>query len=163
MEGSIATAGAQIEQALEHAHSCGVLQVDIGPHNVLLDWAENVKLTDFAGSSIDGSAPLVEPSPHFEHPSMPATNLSPRSEIFALGSTIYELDTTSKPYEGKADKEIERLFSAQDFPDTSTLVLGEAVTKCWKAEYKNIGEAREDIMRIQKKFEEGQRAWWGKR
>jgi serine/threonine protein kinase len=33
---------AQIAQALEHAHSCGVLQVDIGPHNVLLDWAENI-------------------------------------------------------------------------------------------------------------------------
>jgi hypothetical protein len=31
-------------------------------------------------------------------------------------------------------------------------VLGEVVTKCWKAEYKNIGEAGEDIMRIQKKF-----------
>jgi serine/threonine protein kinase len=53
---------AQIVQALQHAHSRGVLQVDIGPHNVLLDWNENVKLGDFAGSSIDGSAPSVLPS-----------------------------------------------------------------------------------------------------
>ena len=67
---------AQIAQALEYTHSRGVLQVDIGPHNVLLDWDENVKLTDFAGSSIDGSIPLVLPSAHSEHPDMPTTKPS---------------------------------------------------------------------------------------
>ena len=124
---------AQIAQALEHAHLCGVLQVDIGSHNVPLDWAENVKLTDFAGSSIDGSAPSVLPSAHSEHPSMLATKPSLQSEIFALGFTIYELETTRQPYYDRTDTEIERLFSVQDFPDTSALVLREVVTKCWKA------------------------------
>ena len=85
---------------------------------------------------------------------MPATKPSLQSEIFALGSTIYELETTRQPYYDKLDSEIERLFGAQDFPDTSALVLGEVVAKCWKAEYKNIGEAREDIMHIQEKLED---------
>jgi hypothetical protein len=103
---------------------------------------------------------------------MPATKPSLHSEIFALGSTIYELETTRQPYDGKLDLEIERLFGAQDFPDTSALVLGEVIAKCWKAEYKNIGEASEDIMHIQKKLEDkrtntaqnkDEKAWWGKR
>jgi hypothetical protein len=103
---------------------------------------------------------------------MPATKPSPQSEIFALGSTIYELETTHQPYYDKTDTEIERLFSAQDFPDTSALVLSEIVMKCWKAEYENIGEVREDIMCVKKKFESNyanttqnkdQRVWWGKR
>jgi hypothetical protein len=60
-------------------------------------------------------------------------------------------------------------FGAQDFPDTGALVLGEVVAKCWKTEYKNIGE---DIMHIQKKLEDkrtdtaqnnDEKAWWGKR
>jgi hypothetical protein len=51
-------------------------------------------------------------------------------------------------------------------------VLGEVVAKCWRAGYKNIGEAREDIMHIQKKLEDkrtnttqdrDEKAWWGKR
>jgi hypothetical protein len=51
-------------------------------------------------------------------------------------------------------------------------VLGEVVAKCWKVEYKNIGEAKEDIMHIQKKLEDkhtnaaqnkDERAWWSKR
>jgi hypothetical protein len=96
----------------------------------------------------------VLPSAHSEHPGMPATKPSLQSEIFALGSTIYELETTRQPYYDKLDSEIERLFGAQDFPDTSALVLGEVVAKCWKAEYKNIGEAREDIMHIQEKLED---------
>ena len=162
----------QIAEALQHAHSLSILQVDIGPHNVLLDWNENVKLSDFAGSSIDGSAPSVLPSAHSEHPGMPTTEPSLLSEIFALGSTIYEIETTRQPYYDKLDSEVERLFGAQDFPDTDALVLGEVVTKCWKAEYKNVGEAIEDIMHVRKELEDkckhaarnsDEKVWWGKR
>jgi serine/threonine protein kinase len=57
---------AQIAQALQHAHSRGVLQVDIGPHNVLLDWNENVKLSHRSKSAILLAmlAPFVGPSLH---------------------------------------------------------------------------------------------------
>lgn len=152
----------QIAQALQHAHSCGVLQVDIGPHNVLLDWAENAKLSDFAGSSIDGSVPSVLPSTRSEHPNIQATNPSRQSEIFALGSTLYEMETTQQPYDDKTDTEIERLFSVGDFPNTSALLLGKVIMKCWKVEYMNIGEAIEDIMYIQEKLK-SKRSWWRNR
>ncbi len=66
----------QTTQALQHIHSRGVMQVDIGPHNILLDWDENVKLSDFVGSSLDGSEPMVFPSAHSEHPDMPTANPS---------------------------------------------------------------------------------------
>lgn len=120
----------QISQALRHAHSRHVFQVDIGPHNILLDWSENAKLSDFAGSSIDGSAPSVLPSPHSEHPNMPSTKPSIQSEMFALGSTLYEVETTQRPYHDKSDKDIEELFRAGDYPDTSALMLGEVIRKC---------------------------------
>ena len=90
--------------------------------------------------------------------------------MFALGSTIYEIETTRQPYYDKTDTEIEKLFIAQDFLDTSALVLGEVITKCWKAEYENVGEAREDIIYIQKILEnkrthaaqkKDEKVWWG--
>ncbi|KAF2003267.1 kinase-like protein [Amniculicola lignicola CBS 123094] len=139
----------QIMQALQHVHSRTVLQVDIGPHNMLLDQDENVKLSDFAGSSIDGSTPTVAPSPHSEHPNIPATQPSIQSEIFALGSSLYEMETTQQPYHDKTDKEIEKLFIAGEFPDTRALLLGDVISKCWTVKYKDVGEALRDIQRLE--------------
>ncbi|KAF2254544.1 kinase-like protein [Trematosphaeria pertusa] len=140
----------QISQALQHAHSRCVFQVDIGPHNILLDGFEDAKLSDFAGSSIDGSAPSVLPSPHSQYPNMLKPSI--QSEMFALGSTLYEIETTQQPYCDKSDKDVEELFRAGDFPDTSALMLGEVISKCWRAEYEDVGEAVKDITRIQRKY-----------
>ncbi|KAI0830947.1 hypothetical protein F5Y06DRAFT_281943 [Hypoxylon sp. FL0890] len=57
----------QIAEALRHIHLHGVKQVDIGTYNAMLDWNEDVKLSDFAGSSIDDSEPTVAPSAHSTH------------------------------------------------------------------------------------------------
>jgi serine/threonine protein kinase len=139
----------QTAQALQHVHSRGVMQVDIGPHNILLDWDENAKLSDFAGSSIDGSEPTVFPSAHSEHPDMPTANPSVQSELFALGSTLYEIETTYKPYPDKNDGELARLFKANKFPDTRELILGKVIIKCWMARYKEASQAVVDIRHIQ--------------
>jgi hypothetical protein len=86
---------------------------------------------------------------------MPMTKPSLQSEIFALGSTRYEVETTRQPYCDKTDTEIERLFSAQVFPATRALVLGNVVAECWKMEYKNIGKAN-----VQIRYDVKARAWW---
>lgn len=100
------------------------MQVDIGAHNALLDWDENVKLSDFAGSSIDGSSPTVFPSRKSQNLNLAEDKPSVQSEIFALGSMLYEVETTKQPCYDKSDSELERLFSRGDFPDISALVLG---------------------------------------
>lgn len=152
----------QITQALHYLHSRGVFQVDIGPHNVLLDWEENVKLSDFAGSSIDGSNPTVQPSTRSEHPNIPTIPPSVQSEIFALGSMLYEVETTRKAYHDKTEMEIEELFCAGKFPDTSGLMLAEVITKCWRVEYKNVEEVTEDIKKMldPNSTNKAQRGWW---
>ena len=139
----------QTAQALQHIHSRGVMQVDIGPHNILLDRNENAKLSDFAGSSLGGSEPMVFPSAHSEHPDMPAVNPSIRSELFALGSTVYEMETTYKLYPDKTDGELSKLFKANKFPETRELILGKVITKCWMACYKDASQAVVDIRYIQ--------------
>jgi serine/threonine protein kinase len=139
----------QIAQAFQHIHSRGVLQVDVGAYNVLLDQHETAKLSDFAGSSLDGSKPLVAPSSHSEHPDFPSTTPSIQSELFALGSMLYEIETTGKPYPDKNDGELEELFKAAKYPDTGELVLGEVITSCWMAQYKDAGEVVLDVQNIQ--------------
>lgn len=89
------------------------------------------------------------PSAYSEHPNIPAAKPSIQSELFAFSSTLYEIETTYKPYPDKNDQELEELFKAEKFPDTGELILGEVVTKCWMAQYKDASKAVVDIQRIQ--------------
>lgn len=85
----------QITTSMAFVHSRNVLHGDISCNNVFLDENLNTKVGDFAGSSIDGEAPLIYYESNHEHPEMP--DISIKSEIFALGSTFYEIMTGSKP------------------------------------------------------------------
>ncbi|KAI1656543.1 kinase-like protein [Daldinia decipiens] len=139
----------QVAEALRYIHSCGVKQVDIGTYNVLLDWDENAKLSDFAGSSLDGSEPTLAPSVHSTHPRLSIMQPSVQSELFAFGSLLYEVETTYKPYHDKNEGDIEDLFEADEYPDTSEMILGDVIKKCWMTQYSNASEVVADIRVIQ--------------
>lgn len=143
----------QICEGLAHVHSRNVLQVDISAANVLLDWEDNAKLSDFAGSSIDGCPSLALPSLHSEHARWAAAYLTLRSELFALGSTLYEVETTNQPYHDQEDSEILALFRRDIFPDTTKLILGHPIRKCWFGQYLDTREVVLDIQQIFNKYE----------
>jgi serine/threonine protein kinase len=108
----------QIAQALDFAHHCGVIHGDINGFNVLLDSRLSAKLADFAGSSLDGSPLLVAVTTSHEYP---GPSLSIEADIFALGSTLYELMTEARPYAGLSDAEIEKRYKRGEFAETQSL------------------------------------------
>lgn len=110
-----------------------------------------MKLSDFAGSSIDGSLPTVIPSRKSQNPNLPEDEPSVQSEIFALGSMLYEVETTRQPYQHIQDSKLEKFFSRGDFSDTRALVLGEIITGCWKSKYENVQDVTKDIERVRGK------------
>lgn len=88
----------QLAASVHFIHSRGVLHGDISCNNAFLDEALDLKLGDFAGSSIDVEPPLVCYETSHEHPQ--CQDISLQSEVFALGCALYEIMTSSKPYEG---------------------------------------------------------------
>ena len=50
----------QIAEALDFIHLSGVIHGDLTWHNILLDNGLNIKLADYAGSSLDGSEFLMQ-------------------------------------------------------------------------------------------------------
>ncbi|KAJ5770422.1 uncharacterized protein N7511_002473 [Penicillium nucicola] len=46
-------------EGLAYIHSKGIIHADVGCHNIIVDNAKHAKFIDFAGSGIDGEAPLV--------------------------------------------------------------------------------------------------------
>jgi predicted Ser/Thr protein kinase len=98
----------QICEALQFAHSKGIVHRDIKPENILLDREGNVKIADFGLVKILGSAASdsrltqdghVMGTPHYmapeqvEHPQ----EVDHRADIYSLGVVFYEMLTGELP------------------------------------------------------------------
>lgn len=71
---------------------------------------------------------------------------SEKTEIFALGSTFYEILTGRKPYEGRDDAEVERAFRQGDFPSLKALpALGAIISNCWSGQFETLTDLLRDI------------------
>jgi serine/threonine protein kinase len=134
----------QITLAFKHIHSRDVKQVDIHPRNVLLDFDDNAKLVDFAGSSLDDSEPLAFPSPRFTKQSVAVPSI--QAEIFAIGSLFYQLETTRPPYhEEESESKVSKLFDSDIFPETSSLLLRNVIDRCWNLRYSQASDILLDL------------------
>jgi len=107
----------QLFDTVRYVHSKNVLHGDISCNNVFLDQNLDVKLGDFSGSAIDGLPPLscYETSHELSH-----EDISARTELFALGSTVYEIMTGSAPYKDLSDEQVFAVFSEGRYPDYKT-------------------------------------------
>ena len=124
----------QILETIVFIHSRGILHGDISCNNIFLDENLNAKVGDFAGSSIDGLDSLVCYETRYDHPS--TEKVSFKSEIFALGSLMYEILTGSRPYEDLSDRDIETAYAREDYPDLRSLTMfKDVISKCWHREY----------------------------
>jgi serine/threonine protein kinase len=89
--------GVTLCDALEHAHSLGVLHLDIKPANILLENGEQPKLTDFGLSAIhrDGlNSRGIIGTPQYMSPEQAANardEISTSSDIYSLGAVLYAM------------------------------------------------------------------------
>ncbi|EGD85411.1 serine/threonine protein kinase [Trichophyton rubrum D6] len=150
----------QILRGLQHLHSHSVYQFDIGCHNILLDFNNNVKLSDFSGSLIDDGKVEVAPETRSTHPCLINhwhMSLKPtvKMELFAVGTVLYEMSTIYKPYQDKGDSEVEKLYLKGLFPDTTGMLLGNIIQKCWTDKYHDTKEVIEDLLQIEPGLSDG--------
>jgi serine/threonine protein kinase len=133
----------QLFDAIRFIHSKSVLHGDISCNNIFLDDSLNVKLGDFAGSAIDDLPPLVCYETSHE---LPSEDISARTELFALGSTTYEIMTGSKPYKDLPDHEVSAAFSEGRYPDLESIsAFRNTIRRCWRQNYATAEEAFQDV------------------
>jgi hypothetical protein len=101
-----AAAGAKVAEALAAAHTLGVLHRDVKPNNILISRFGEPALADFGVSCLldsSSSASVLDVfSPQHAAPELMTRGvLTASSDIYALGSTLYQLLTGRPPFGGE--------------------------------------------------------------
>ncbi|MCW5775382.1 MAG: serine/threonine protein kinase [Phycisphaeraceae bacterium] len=100
----------QVAEALEHAHSKGLVHRDVKPKNVMLTKEGVAKLADMglARAITDKEAAEAEAgkafgTPYYISPEQirGEKNIGPPADIYSLGATLYHMVTGSVPFDGK--------------------------------------------------------------
>jgi serine/threonine protein kinase len=139
----------QVCEALQYAHSQGVIHRDIKPANVLLTQEGRAKLADFGLARPITLAPgmtaasMVMGTPGYMAPEQLAGKIDHRADIYALGVMLYEMLTGSPP------------MGAFDLPSVRAHVdarLDQVVIKAMRQapeqRYQNVSELRDEVQRI---------------
>ncbi|MFW6052008.1 MAG: serine/threonine-protein kinase, partial [Myxococcota bacterium] len=99
--------GAEMADALAHAHAQGVVHRDFKPHNVLLTPQGHPKITDFGLAKIAREGPkltqvgAIMGSPAYMSPEQAAGGETDhRADVYAFGVTLYQMVVGRCPFEG---------------------------------------------------------------
>jgi tRNA A-37 threonylcarbamoyl transferase component Bud32 len=97
-----------IAEAIHFAHQRGTLHRDLKPQNILIDAADQPRITDFGLAKTTSDSQLTQSgvimgSPSYMPPEQAAGRLGeigPASDVYSLGAMLYELLTGRPPFRG---------------------------------------------------------------
>jgi serine/threonine-protein kinase len=132
----------QICAGLAAAHERGVLHRDLKPANVMIDGDGHVRLTDFGLAALAGSVDNVRAgTPAYMAPEqLTGREVTPRSDIYALGLVLYELFTGKRAFEASTLNELLKLHESSSVRTPSSVVrdldptIERAILRCLEAE-----------------------------
>jgi tetratricopeptide (TPR) repeat protein len=97
--------GIQVARALAHAHGAGLLHRDLKPGNVFLTESGGVKVMDLGLAHFFGQPTGLSGTPAYMAPEQwKGEAQDGRTDVFALGVTLFEMLTARRPYEVRNDR-----------------------------------------------------------
>jgi WD40 repeat protein/Flp pilus assembly protein TadD len=153
----------QVAEALAHAHGQGILHRDIKPSNLLLDMQGTVWVTDFGLAKSEDAGGLTQTGDlvgtlRYMAPERFNGKSDPRSDLYGLGVTLYELLTLRPAFaESDHNRLLQRVLHDEpsrprklnpEVPrDLETVVL-KAIAKEPGQRYASAAELADDLRRF---------------
>ncbi len=162
--GKVLDISLQICEALEHAHSNGVIHRDIKPHNILVNKYNLVKVADFGiaravtNKTITNNDNTLGSVNYLSPEQARGGYVDKKSDIYSLGIVMYELLTGELPFKGDSPISIalkhvnERVLPPSRINKEISARVDEIVLKCTNNKstmrYNDVSEVMEDIKKI---------------
>jgi serine/threonine protein kinase/tetratricopeptide (TPR) repeat protein len=162
----IAQLGVDAADALDHAHGLGILHRDVKPANLLIDRHGAVWITDFGLArfpselSLTGTGDVVGTLRYMSPEQALARRgvVDQRTDVYALGVTLYELLTLRIAFDGRDHQELLRQIALEEptsprrlnpaVPRDLETIVGKAMSKDLSCRYTTAQELASDLRRF---------------
>ena len=159
----MARIGLQVAEALEYANRQGVLHRDVKPSNLLLDPKGNVWVADFGLAKAADAEDLTHSGDivgtvHYMAPERFAGTCDARSDVYALGLTLYELLALRPAFEASDRHELMRRVMSQEpeglrgpvpnIPRDLETIIQKAIAREPVERYPSAAALAEDLQRF---------------
>ncbi|MCA9147911.1 MAG: protein kinase [Planctomycetales bacterium] len=161
----VAQLGEQAANALHFAHEQGVVHRDVKPANLMLDTSGKVYVTDFGLARIESDASLTMTGDLIgtlrymapEQALGKRVSIDHRTDVYALGATLYELATLRPIFDGTNREELLHLVATQqpiapcrvadDFPRELETIICKSLSKDPEDRYDTADDLARDLRR----------------
>jgi serine/threonine protein kinase/Tfp pilus assembly protein PilF len=158
--------GVQIAEALQEAHSKGIIHRDIKSENIMVNSKNQIKVMDFGLAKLKGSLNLTRTSStigtlaYMSPEQIQGIEADMRSDIFSYGVVLFEMTTGKMPFQGEHEAAImysivnEELEDAskyrEDIPLELLHILKKTLEKDPEDRYQSMAEIIVDLRRLKK-------------